>query len=116
MKPATDGRIHWRGRIARKDNALARVLTRWIDNWHRTDERLGVGMQRLLQNRAGLTKLDNFSEIHHPDSVGDMFHNREIVRDEDKRQLHLVPKEDEQIDDLRLDGDIERGNRLVRDN
>jgi hypothetical protein len=42
--------------------------------------------------------------------------NRSVVRNEDDRQLHLVPKLCQQIDDLRLNRNVEGGNRLVRDN
>src|SRR5205823_15124348 len=61
MEPATDRRIHRRRRIAREDDALA--LAPRIDNWHRANERLGVWMQRFLQNGACLAKFYNFSQI-----------------------------------------------------
>ena len=91
MKPAANGWIDGRRRIARKNDAPARMFTRRIDKWHRADEGLCVGMQWLLQNRSRLAKFDDFAEVHHRDSVGYVFHDREIMRNEEDRQLHLVP-------------------------
>src|SRR5207249_2858607 len=116
MKPATDRRIHRRRRIAREDDALALALASRIDNWHRANERFGVWMQRFLQNGACLTKFYDFSQIHDRDSVRDVFHHREVVRNEDDRKFYLLPKLCEQIDDLCLNGNVEGGDRLVRDN
>src|SRR6266487_5740824 len=44
-----------------------------------------------------------------------MADNREVVGDEQVPQIELVAQRLEQIDDLRLDGDIERRDRLVAD-
>src|SRR5437762_13887620 len=71
-EPATDRRIHRRRRVARQDNALARMLTRWIANPSRTDERLCLAMQRLLQDRAAPGKRDDPAEIHHRAPTGHM--------------------------------------------
>ncbi len=42
-----------------------------------------------------------------------MPHHREVVRDEQERQLVLLLQFLQQVDDLRLDRDVERGDRLV---
>ena len=47
-------------------------------------------MQRALENLCGRAELDNFSEIHHGDAIGDVFDDGEIVRNENQRQLHLA--------------------------
>ena len=39
----------------------------------------------------------------------------EVVRDEDVRQPELRLEVLQQVEDLRLDGDVERGDRLVAD-
>ena len=57
--------------------------------------------------------LDDLAEIHDRDTVRHVLDNREIMTDEEQRQAkfpHL-----KQIDDLRLDGDVERRDRLVAD-
>ena len=39
----------------------------------------------------------------------------EVMRDEEVREVEIVLERIEQVDDLRLDGHVERGHRLVRD-
>ena len=43
-----------------------------------------------------------------------MSHDGEIVRDEQVGELELLLQLLEEVDDLRLDRDVERGHRLVR--
>ncbi len=53
--------------------------------------------------------------LHHADPVGDLAHDAEVVGDEQHRhaepRLHVL----EQLQDLRLHRDVERGGRLVGD-
>ena len=56
------------------------------------------------------------AQIHHADRIGDMFHNRKIMGDKQVGQSKLLLELPEQVDDLRLDRHIQRGNRLVADN
>ena len=42
-----------------------------------------------------------------------MAHDAEVVGDEDVAEVELVLQVVEQVDDLRLDRHVERGNRLV---
>ena len=44
-----------------------------------------------------------------------MAHHREIVRDEQIGEPEPLLQVDHQVDDLRLDVDVERGDRLVGD-
>ena len=55
------------------------------------------------------------AEVHDGDPVGDVVDDAEVVRDEDVRQVELVLQVVEQVDHLRLDRDVERGDRLVGD-
>ncbi len=59
--------------------------------------------------------LHHLAEIHHRDPVGHVLHHRQIVRDEQvgkpEPRLQIL----EQIDHLRLDGNIQRRYRLVAD-
>jgi hypothetical protein len=63
-----------------------------------------------LGRRAGF---DDPAEVHHGDAVGDVAHHRKIVRDEQVGQAELLLQRLQQIDDLRLDRHVERGDRLV---
>ena len=60
-------------------------------------------------------QLDDAAEIHHRDALAEMPHDRQIVRDEQVGQAEALAQILEQIDDLRLDRDVERRDRLVAD-
>src|SRR5690606_11059543 len=55
-------------------------------------------------------------KIHHRDPVRDVVDHGEIVRYEEVGETKLFLKILHQIDDLRLDRDVERGDRLIGDN
>ena len=59
--------------------------------------------------------LDDLAEIHHGDAVAQVPDHRKIVRDEDVGEAEAVAQRLEQVDDLRLDRDVERRDRLVAD-
>lgn len=43
-----------------------------------------MGMEGIGEDIQGRADLDDAPEIHDGDAVGDVFHDREIVRDEDE--------------------------------
>ena len=70
-------------------------------------------MQRVGEQCLLVGILDDLAKIHDRDTVCHVLDDREIMTDEEQRQAkfpHL-----KQIDDLRLDGDVERRDRLVAD-
>ena len=77
------------------------------------EERAPVGMARRVRASRGGSDLDDAAEIHHRDAVADVPHDREIVRDEQDREAELALQVAQQVEDLRLDRDVERGDRLV---
>ena len=52
---------------------------------------------------------------HDGDAIGEAGDHREIMRDEDQAHAVLVDQPLQQLEDLRLGGDVERGRRLVGD-
>ena len=78
-------------------------------------ERLGVGMQRHLEQALLVGHLDDAAEIHDGDAVADVLDHGEVVGDEQVGELELLLQVDQQVDDLRLDRDVERRHRLVAD-
>ena len=72
-------------------------------------------MARRGEQRVGVRGLDDGAEIHHRDAVGDVLYDGEIVRDEDVGEPEPVLQVAQQIEDLRADRDVERGDRLVAD-
>ena len=81
----------------------------------RGQERPRVGMGGPAEQVVGAGDLHDAAEIHHRDAVRDVTHDREIVRDEEVGEAELGLQVLEQVDDLRLDRDVERGDRLVAD-
>ena len=53
--------------------------------------------------------------LHHHHAVGMLLHDVEVVGDEQQRHAGLALERLQQLQDLRLDGDVERGGGLVRD-
>lgn len=62
------------------------------------------------------SRFRQLAQIHHHDPVADMFHDRKVMGDEQKRDLRLFLDILKQIHNLGLDADIQCGNRFVRHN
>jgi hypothetical protein len=69
----------------------------------------------LLVQLVDRPDLGEAAEIHHRHPVADVLDDAEVVRDEEVRQAELGLQRREQIEDLRLDGHVEGGYRLVTD-
>ena len=70
----------------------------------------------MLRRRIDLllaSHLDDAPEVHHHDPVGDMADHCEIVGDEQIREVFLFLQVLQQVDDLRLNGNVKRRNRFV---
>ena len=59
--------------------------------------------------------LDLAAEIHDHDVVGHLGDHAHVVGDQDDGEAALAPAAADQVEDLRLGGDVERGGRLVGD-
>ncbi len=64
----------------------------------------------------GGADFDDFSPTHHGDAITEIAHYRHGVRDEEIGEAEVALQFFEQVDDLRADADVERGDRLVTDN
>ena len=84
-----------------------------IGDGDRGKQRLRVRMEGVFVELLAIRDLDDFSQVHHRYPIADMTHHREIVRDEEisegKAFLQLL----QEVDDLRLNGDIQGGYRLI---
>ena len=74
-----------------------------------------VWVEGLSEQVNGPTDLDDSSGIHHRDPVADLPHQREVVADVEHGCAQPMLKFRDQIEDPRLDGDIESGSGLVGD-
>src|SRR5258706_10764586 len=79
------------------------------------EQRARIGVARIAEELGGRRLLADLAIAHHHDVVGDLAHQREVVRDEQHR--HLVPflQPGDQVHDLALHRDVERGGRLIGD-
>ena len=70
-------------------------------------------MRRVLQKLPGCRVFDDVAGIHHGDPVGLLGHDAEVVRDEDHSHVALPAQVVDQLENLRLNGHVERGRRFV---
>ena len=101
------------GGVAAEDDSLAGGLHVRIGHRDGCQQGDGVGVQRAAVQVVGRRQLDEAAEVHHADAVGDVADDGEVVGDEHERQVEPLLEVDEQVDDLRLDRDVERRDRLV---
>jgi hypothetical protein len=72
-------------------------------------------MVRCGEERLDGRLLDHLAAVHHHHSTRRLGHHAEVVRDEHDGGAVLALQRGEQVEDLRLDRDVERGGRLVGD-
>ena len=72
-------------------------------------------MKRVAVKFLTLRNLHNSSEIHDENSITDMFDNCKVMGDKQVRQSQFRLKFLKQVDDLRLNRDIECRDRLIAD-
>ena len=72
-------------------------------------------MAHAAEHLVGRPALDDGAAIHHHHALHVLGDDAEIVRDQDHRHAALLDEIGDEIEDLALDGDVERGGRLVGD-
>ena len=72
-------------------------------------------MTRMVEHCFGRPLLGDAGGIHDDDAVGVTGDHAEIVSDDDQRDVELARQILHQFENLRLNGDVERRGRLVRD-
>ena len=76
---------------------------------------LGVGMLRRGEDIVRRATLDDLAIGHHAHPVRHLAHDAEIVGDEQHRHVEFRFELEQQVEDLRLDGHVERGGGLIGD-
>src|SRR5947207_4362533 len=110
---ASVGRVERAGHIALEDDALA--ARSGPRHRYRGEQGLRVRVPRVGEQLALVRVFHDASQIHHRYACGDVLHDGEIVSDENVRQPEPLLEIGQEIDDLRLDRDVERGHWLVAD-
>src|SRR5438093_3403773 len=67
VEHAAGRRVGRAGNLARQHDPLLAYIR--VGRWDGRDQRLGVGVQRVFQQRLRLGQLDDLANIHHRDSV-----------------------------------------------
>ena len=73
-------------------------------------------MLRVLVQLVGIRDLDDLAEVHDGDALGNVPHDEKVMRDEKVRDAELFLQLLKHVDDLRLNGNVQRGHGLVADN
>ena len=81
----------------------------------RPEQAFGVGVRRVGEQRLDAGPLDDATGVHDLHAVGDPSDHAEVVRDHHDRHAHLRAEIVDHLEDLRLNGHIEGGCRLVGD-
>ena len=72
-------------------------------------------MLRVLEDLFGGAVLDHVAAVHHEDVLAHLGDDAEVVRDHDDGGVQPLLQVAHEVEDLRLDRDVERGRRLVGD-
>src|SRR5581483_5518738 len=113
MEAAARGWIERARHLALQDHAFAPGL-RFGDGYRR-QQRAAIGVTGRSEQRLGVGGLDDGAEVHNGDAVGDVLDHSEIMRDENVGKVQTLLQVAQQIENLRTNRDIERGDRLVAD-
>ena len=103
------------GHVAAQDDLLAGVGPVGIGHGHGRQQRRRVRVPRTLVEVVDTGDLDDLAEVHHRDPVADVPYDGQVVGDEDVGEGELALQIGEQVDDLRLDRDVEGRDGLVAD-
>jgi hypothetical protein len=108
---AAGGHVDGRGGISLENNPLLFPLR--IHRRYGGEKGLGIWMEKVSKELVGLCLLHDGTQIHHSHGVAKMTHHRHLMGDEEHGEGEFLPEIQEKIQDLRLHGHIERGDRLV---
>ena len=88
---------------------------RCVGRRNRADQSARVRVHRLIEHLVGGPDLDESAGIHHRDPVADPSDEREVVADVEHGRVQPFLQLGEQVQDPRLDRDVQGGRRLVGD-
>ena len=78
-------------------------------------QRPRVGVAGRSEELIAAARLHDAPGIHDRDAVADVAHDGQVVGDEEVGDAEVALEVHEQVEDLALHGDVERGDRLVAD-
>ena len=111
VEPAPRRRVDRAGHVPRQDNALP-PQPRMRDG-HRREQCFGVRVLRIGEQLIGHRDLDDPAQVHDRDPVADVLDHRQVVGDEQVGQPELLLQLFQQVEHLRLDGHVQRGDGFI---
>lgn len=79
------------------------------------EQELRVRMKRPAKKILPTGHFHDLSQIHHSNSITDVFDDSKIMRNEEIREPQLISKVHQKVEDLGLDGDIEGRDGFIGD-
>src|SRR5262249_41733503 len=116
MEHAAGRRIHRARHLTLDSPVLAPFLDRRIGDRHGLEQCPRVRMQRIAVQLITVGELDHLAKVHDRDTMAQVTDNAEIMGNEEVGEVELVAEIFEEIDDLCLDGHVERRDCLVANN
>ena len=83
------------------------------DPGHSVEEKPRVGMRRIAEDFITISQLHQTPQIHDGHPVGDVANYADIMTDEQAGQIELVAQLHENVEDLRLNGNVQRSDGFV---
>jgi len=114
VEGATAGRVGKARHVAAQDDAFALCHRPNLGNRDSRQERVGVVVRGSIADRQRGPELDNATEVHDGHAVRDLTDDSKVVCDKDVGEVELLLQVGQQVDDLRLDRDVECRDGLVR--
>lgn len=107
------GHRTWIGRYGTGDRSHSPAAPPEV--WNGIHEPARVGMLRLVENIPGRSTFGHSPTVQHCQAVASLGNDTQVMGDQDYRYIKLYLKLSQQLQDLRLDGYIQGGGWLVRD-
>ena len=86
-----------------------------VRNGISAEQRLGIKMEGMVEQLAGLCQLHDLAQLHDSHTVADVLDGTQAVGDEQIGQPQLLLDLLKQVQDLRLYGHVQGGDGLVAD-
>src|SRR6266581_3164648 len=96
-------------------DGLERLVGLRVEARDGAKQRPRVGVLWMGENVRGRPGLDDLAGVHDDQTLAHPGDDAEVVRDQDRRRAEIAVHVAQQVEDLRLDGHVERGRRLVGD-
>ena len=108
IEAAVGRQIH---RIAHESGDGLETVDVIFEARQRCEQAEGVGMTGIVEDLLDLAGFDDLTRVHDGALVADIRNNAEVVGDEEQRRAEFVLQVAHQVQDLRLDRNVQRGGR-----